>query len=53
AGIDEWVLVTRDSAARIAPGSENRPIDALVVGIIDTVNVENRLIYSKKDDPYR
>jgi len=25
----------------------------LVVGIIDTVNVENRLIYSKKDDPYR
>ncbi len=28
-------------------------IDALVVGIIDTVNVENRLIYSKKDDPYR
>ncbi|TAD81160.1 MAG: carbon dioxide concentrating mechanism protein CcmL, partial [Oscillatoriales cyanobacterium] len=21
--------------------------------IIDTVNVENRLIYSKKDDPYR
>ena len=52
AGIDEWVLVTRGSAARIAPGSENRPIDALVVGIIDTVNVENRLIYSKKDDPY-
>ena len=53
AGIDEWVLVTRGSAARIAPGSENRPLDALVVGIIDTVNVENRVIYSKKDDPYR
>ncbi|MFB8797602.1 MAG: EutN/CcmL family microcompartment protein [Microcoleus sp.] len=53
AGADEWVLVTRGSAARIAPGSEHRPIDALVVGIIDTVNVENRLIYSKKDDPYR
>ena len=53
AGIDEWVLVTRGSAARIAPESEHRPIHALVVGIIDTVNVENRLIYSKKDDPYR
>jgi carbon dioxide concentrating mechanism protein CcmL len=52
AGIDEWVLVTRGSGARIAPGSENRPIDALVVGIIDTVSVDNRLIYSKKDDPY-
>ncbi len=53
AGIDEWVLVTRGSGARIAPGSENRPIDALVVGIIDTVSADNRLIYSKKDDPYR
>ncbi len=50
AGFDEWVLVTRGSAARQAEGNENRPIDALVVGIIDTVSVENRLIYSKKDD---
>lgn len=49
AGFDEWVLVTRGSAARQAAGSENRPLDALVVGIIDTVSVENRLIYSKKD----
>jgi carbon dioxide concentrating mechanism protein CcmL len=53
AGIDEWVLVTRGSGARIARESENRPIDALVVGIIDTVSVDNRLIYSKKDDSYR
>ena len=50
AGFDEWVLVTRGSAARQVEGSEHRPIDALVVGIIDTVSVENRLIYSKKDD---
>ena len=49
AGFDEWVLVTRGSAARQVAGSEHRPIDALVVGIIDTVSVENRLIYSKKD----
>ncbi len=51
AGLDEWVLVTRGSAARQTEGSENRPIDALVVGIIDTVSVENRLIYSKRDQP--
>lgn len=50
AGFDEWVLVTRGSAARQVEGSEHRPIDALVVGIIDTVSVENRLIYSKRDD---
>lgn len=48
AGNDEWVLVTRGSGARQIPGSEQRPIDAMVVGIIDTVNLDNRLIYSKK-----
>jgi carbon dioxide concentrating mechanism protein CcmL len=49
AGIDEWVLVSRGSAARIVDGSENRPLDAMVVAIIDTVSVENRLLYSKKE----
>lgn len=49
AGVDEWVLVSRGSAARQIPGNENRPLDALVVAIIDTVSVDNRLLYSKKD----
>jgi carbon dioxide concentrating mechanism protein CcmL len=49
AGVNEWVLVSRGSAARQAPGSESRPLDALVIGIIDTVSVENRLLYSKRD----
>ncbi|MBF2079365.1 MAG: EutN/CcmL family microcompartment protein [Synechococcales cyanobacterium T60_A2020_003] len=49
AGINEWVLVSRGSAARRIPGSESRPIDALVIGIIDTVNLDNRLMYSKRD----
>jgi carbon dioxide concentrating mechanism protein CcmL len=50
AGINEWVLVTRGSAARQESGHQDRPLDAMVVGIIDTVNVENRLLYSKKDE---
>ncbi|MBE9040408.1 EutN/CcmL family microcompartment protein [Oscillatoriales cyanobacterium LEGE 11467] len=47
AGIGEWVLVSQGSAARQEMGHEQRPIDAMVVGIIDTVNVENRRIYCK------
>lgn len=50
AGVGEWVLVSRGSAARQETGHENRPLDAMVVGIIDTVTVENRSLYSKKDD---
>ncbi|KAB8317146.1 MAG: EutN/CcmL family microcompartment protein [Microcoleus sp. SIO2G3] len=49
AGVDEWVLVSRGSAARQVLGNEQRPVDAAVVAIIDTVNVKDRLIYSKKD----
>lgn len=47
AGLDEWVLVSRGGAARKVDGSEMRPLDALVVGIIDTVSVDNYLIYGK------
>ena len=50
AGLEEWVLVTRGGAARTETGNENRPLDAMVVGIIDTVTVDNRLLYSKKDE---
>lgn len=49
AGVDEWVLVSRGSAARQIQGSEQRPLDAAVIAIIDTVYVEDRMIYSKKD----
>ncbi|HEY9625153.1 MAG TPA: EutN/CcmL family microcompartment protein [Crinalium sp.] len=49
AGVDEWVLVSRGSAARQTQGGENRPLDALVIGIIDTVSVDNGLLYRKRD----
>ncbi|BAU40695.1 MULTISPECIES: EutN/CcmL family microcompartment protein [Cyanophyceae] len=49
AGLDEWVLVSRGSAARQTPGGESRPLDALVIGIIDTVSVENLMLYRKRD----
>lgn len=49
AGVDEWVLVSRGSAARQVARSEQRPVDAAVVAIIDTVSVDNRSLYSKRD----
>ena len=49
AGVDEWVLVSCGSAARQVPGNEQRPLDAVVVAIIDSVRVDDRLVYSKKD----
>ncbi len=48
AGVDEWVLFARGSGARQVRDSENRPIDAAVIAIIDTVSLSDRTLYSKK-----
>jgi carbon dioxide concentrating mechanism protein CcmL len=47
AGVDEWVLVTQGSGARQLPEYEHRPLDALVIAIIDTVSVSSGRLYSK------
>nr|7WKC_A Chain A, Carboxysome shell vertex protein CcmL [Thermosynechococcus vestitus BP-1]7WKC_B Chain B, Carboxysome shell vertex protein CcmL [Thermosynechococcus vestitus BP-1]7WKC_C Chain C, Carboxysome shell vertex protein CcmL [Thermosynechococcus vestitus BP-1]7WKC_D Chain D, Carboxysome shell vertex protein CcmL [Thermosynechococcus vestitus BP-1]7WKC_E Chain E, Carboxysome shell vertex protein CcmL [Thermosynechococcus vestitus BP-1] len=48
AGQDEWVLVSRGSAARHIINGTDKPIDAAVVAIIDTVSRDNYLLYSKR-----
>lgn len=50
AGTGEWVLVSRGSAARQEQGSEARPLDAMVIAIVDTVTVDNRSLYSKRNE---
>lgn len=50
AGINEWVLVSQGSAARVERGNEVRPLDAMVIGIIDTVTVDNSRLYDKKKE---
>lgn len=39
AGFRERVLVVSGSSARLAEGMKDRPVDAAIVGIIDTVEV--------------
>jgi len=39
AGIGELVLLVSGSSARMSVGCQDRPVDAAVVGIVDTVDV--------------
>jgi ethanolamine utilization protein EutN len=39
AGMGELVLVVSGSSARMSSGCEDRPVDAAVVGIIDTIDL--------------
>jgi ethanolamine utilization protein EutN len=42
AGIGDRVLVTRGSAARFIFKNEDLPIDAVIIGIVDSIDVESR-----------
>jgi ethanolamine utilization protein EutN len=48
AGIDELVLFCQGSSARQATGMKSLPVDAVVTGIVDTVDVLNQKIYPAK-----
>jgi ethanolamine utilization protein EutN len=49
AGQGEMVLIVQGSSARLTPETEKLPVDAAIIGIVDTVNVENRMIFSAHD----
>ena len=42
AGEGEVVVVVQGSSARIAPGMEKVPVDALIVGIVENLNAFGR-----------
>lgn len=46
AGLDEMVLIVQGSSARLTPETEKLPVDATIIGIVDTVNVANHTIFS-------
>jgi microcompartment protein CcmK/EutM len=48
AGEGEYVLVVQGSSARLTPETKNLPVDAVIIGIIDSVHVENTCVYSKE-----
>lgn len=39
AGLGETVLIVSGSSARMAFGMKDRPVDAVIVGIVDTVSL--------------
>jgi ethanolamine utilization protein EutN len=48
AGEGETVLIVQGSSARLTPETEKLPVDATIIGIVDSVHVENQTIFSQK-----
>lgn len=49
AGLGEMVLVCQGSSARLTPETEKLPIDAVIIGLVDTVDVEGRAIFNGRE----
>ena len=47
AGEGQFVLVTQGSSARLTPETKGLPIDAVVIGLVDTVRVEGRDVFTR------
>jgi microcompartment protein CcmK/EutM len=47
AGDGELVLVVEGSSARTAAGDANRPVDAVIVGILDSLRHDGQMTYTK------
>lgn len=47
AGEGEVVLICSGSSARMTAVTENRPVDAVVVAILDAAEIEGKAVYRK------
>ncbi len=47
AGVGEVVLYASGSSARQTTVTNNRPVDATIMAIVDTYEVENEVLYQK------
>ena len=48
AGVGEMVLITQGSSARLTPETKNLPIDCVVVGIVDRVDVDQYCVFKNE-----
>jgi microcompartment protein CcmK/EutM len=47
AGEGQFVLVTQGSSARLTPETKTLPIDAVIIGLVDTVRIEGKDVFNK------
>ncbi len=48
AGLGELVLFCQGSSARLAPNLKDAPVDAVIIGIVDTVDVLGKQVYTAR-----
>lgn len=47
-GVGDYVLITQGSSARLTPETKSLPVDAVIIGIVDTVHVDQTCVYDRE-----
>ena len=47
-GVGDYVLITQGSSARLTPETKSLPVDAVIIGIVDAVHVDQACVYSRE-----
>jgi len=47
AGYNEMVMIAESTSARETPLTQNKPVDAIIVGIIDLIDENDEIVYRK------
>lgn len=48
AGEGAFVLITQGSSARLTPATQQQPLDAVVIGIVDAVHLGRKAVYERE-----
>lgn len=48
AGEGEYVLITQGSSARMTPETKTLPIDNVIIGIVDTVHIDQQCVFDRE-----
>jgi len=49
AGVGEFVLIVQGSSARLTPQTKPLPVDTAIIGIVDSVHVEQQCVYNREE----
>lgn len=47
-GEGEFVLIVQGSSARLTPETKTLPVDATIIGIVDTVQIDQQCVFNRQ-----
>jgi len=47
AGVEEMVIISQGSSARQTESTHQKPVDCVIVGIVDMVEAYNKIVFKK------